>query len=112
MQQVVPGHGGDGECRPSRVEQPLPARQPGKPAHGEDRLRLMVAVVIGGLPPWREAGAVSLDGAAARLECSVYQHVSAGDHDIVLFAIHDHDATEGAGALVFHGSTFRQLAAV
>lgn len=56
------------------------------------------------------SGAVSLDGAAARLECSVHQHVSAGDHDIVLFAIHDHEATEGAGALVFHGSTFRSLA--
>lgn len=62
--------------------------------------------------PWSAtgSGAVSLDGAAARLECSVHQHVSAGDHDIVLLAIHDHEATDGAGALVFHGSTFRTLA--
>ena len=57
-----------------------------------------------------DSGAVSLEGAAARFECSVRQHIRAGDHDIVLFEIHDHEATDGAGALVFHGSTFRTLA--
>jgi flavin reductase (DIM6/NTAB) family NADH-FMN oxidoreductase RutF len=55
------------------------------------------------------SGAVWLEGAAAWFECAVSQHVPAGDHDIVVFEIHEHNVADGAGALVFHGSTFRSL---
>lgn len=55
-------------------------------------------------------GAVLLDGAAAWLECTVDRHVPAGDHDIVVMAIHDRDAVEDVGPLVFHGSRYRRLA--
>jgi flavin reductase (DIM6/NTAB) family NADH-FMN oxidoreductase RutF len=55
-------------------------------------------------------GAVHLEGAAAHLECTIHDEVSAGDHTIVVLritALTAHPATE---PLVFHGSRFRRLA--
>jgi flavin reductase (DIM6/NTAB) family NADH-FMN oxidoreductase RutF len=55
-------------------------------------------------------GCVLLDGAAAWYDCAIVQHVRAGDHDIVLFAIHDLDAASDIKPLVFHASQYRKLA--
>lgn len=55
-------------------------------------------------------GAVLLDGAAAWLETSVEDIVTAGDHDIVVLAVHDLDLDDSRQPLVFHGSAFRRLA--
>ncbi len=55
-------------------------------------------------------GAVLLDGAAAWFECSIEQQVRAGDHDIVIFGVHDLDIAENVAPLVFHASTYRGLA--
>jgi flavin reductase (DIM6/NTAB) family NADH-FMN oxidoreductase RutF len=55
-------------------------------------------------------GCVLLDGAAAWFDCSIDQQVRAGDHDIVVFAVHDLDVAEGVAPLVFHASTYRSLA--
>jgi flavin reductase (DIM6/NTAB) family NADH-FMN oxidoreductase RutF len=55
-------------------------------------------------------GCVLLDGAAAWFDCSIDQQVRAGDHDIVVFAVHDLDVVEGVAPLVFHASTYRSLA--
>jgi flavin reductase (DIM6/NTAB) family NADH-FMN oxidoreductase RutF len=51
-------------------------------------------------------GAVLLDGAAAWLETSILSLVPAGDHDIVVLAVHDLDLRHGAKPLVFHASGF------
>ena len=51
-------------------------------------------------------GAVLLDGAAAWLETSVLSLVPAGDHDIVILAVHDLDLRDGVKPLVFHASRF------
>jgi len=61
--------------------------------------------------PWRTVGpgAVVLDGAAAWLEVSVAQQVRAGDHDIVVLAVHDLDADHDVEPLVFHASRFARL---
>jgi flavin reductase (DIM6/NTAB) family NADH-FMN oxidoreductase RutF len=60
---------------------------------------------------WRagDRGAVLLDGSAAWLECGVEREVPAGDHNIVLLAVHDLDANHDIAPLVFHYSQFRQL---
>lgn len=58
----------------------------------------------------REHGSVFLDGAVARLDCSIVQHLPAGDHEIVLLQIHDLDYEPDAAPLVFHRSKFRRLA--
>ncbi|SHG48494.1 NADH-FMN oxidoreductase RutF, flavin reductase (DIM6/NTAB) family [Jatrophihabitans endophyticus] len=55
-------------------------------------------------------GCVLLAGAAAWFDCSIAQEVRAGDHDIVVFAVHDLDIAEGVPPLVFHASTYRSLA--
>jgi flavin reductase (DIM6/NTAB) family NADH-FMN oxidoreductase RutF len=58
-------------------------------------------------------GAVLLDEGLARLDCSVYREVEAGDHTIVLLLLHavDHTAGHGVGApLVFHRSAFGRMA--
>jgi flavin reductase (DIM6/NTAB) family NADH-FMN oxidoreductase RutF len=58
-------------------------------------------------------GAVLLDEGLARLDCSVYREVEAGDHTIVLLLLHavDHPAGHGVGApLVFHRSAFGRMA--
>ncbi|MGW6035103.1 flavin reductase family protein [Gordonia terrae] len=56
-----------------------------------------------------DSDAVLLGGASVWLQCSVFGEHRAGDHDVVVLRIHDHDADFGAEPLVFHGSTFRGL---
>ncbi|MDN5914893.1 MAG: flavin reductase family protein [Pseudonocardia sp.] len=57
-------------------------------------------------------GSVLVEGAVAWLDCSIHAEVAAGDHEIVLLAIHAVRADPDRAPLVFHGSRFRQLAAV
>ncbi len=57
----------------------------------------------------REQGSVFLDGAVARLDCSVVEHLPAGDHEIVLLRIHELDYEPDAAPLVFHRSRFPRL---
>ncbi|MBB2894338.1 flavin reductase family protein [Flexivirga oryzae] len=61
---------------------------------------------------WRATarGAVFLDGASAWLETTVEDTVRAGDHDIVILAVHDLDRDESQAPLIFHGSGFHRLA--
>lgn len=60
---------------------------------------------------WRSTldGCVLVDDAAAWYDCSVDQQVRAGDHDIVVFRVHDLDAAPGTSPLVFHASAFHRL---
>ncbi|MCW2530277.1 MAG: flavin reductase domain protein FMN-binding [Pseudonocardiales bacterium] len=62
---------------------------------------------------WRATtdGAVLLDGASAWLDTSIEQQVRAGDHDIVVLAVHDLDVDRDVRPLVFHASQFRRLEA-
>gem|GEM_PF-1601352 len=60
MQQVVPAHGGDGQQRRAGIEEPPRSREAGEPARGDDRLGLMMAVVVGRLAARREGRAVPL----------------------------------------------------
>lgn len=55
-------------------------------------------------------GAVLLTESATWFECSIHAEVDAGDHTIVLFEIHEVSREPHRPPLVFHGSTFRQLA--
>jgi flavin reductase (DIM6/NTAB) family NADH-FMN oxidoreductase RutF len=57
-----------------------------------------------------ETGAVLLDGAAAWLECTIETEIPAGDHKIILFRIHSLGEDRTVTPLVFHDSSFRQLA--
>ncbi|MFF2850299.1 flavin reductase family protein [Streptomyces sp. NPDC058001] len=57
-------------------------------------------------------GAVFVHGAVAWLDCSIHSEVAAGDHAIVLLAVHALRAEPERAPLVFHASRFRQLAAV
>lgn len=57
-------------------------------------------------------GAVLVHGAVAWLDCSIHAELPAGDHVIVLLYIHALRAEPDRAPLVFHGSRFRQLAAV
>lgn len=57
-------------------------------------------------------GAVLVHDAVAWLDCSIHAELPAGDHLIVLLAIHALRAEPDRAPLVFHGSRFRQLAAV
>jgi flavin reductase (DIM6/NTAB) family NADH-FMN oxidoreductase RutF len=61
---------------------------------------------------WRDTpdGALLLEGASAWVDVSVHQHVAAGDHDIVILAVHDLGGDHGLHPLVFHASQFRRLA--
>lgn len=61
---------------------------------------------------WRATphGSILLTGAAAWFECSVEREVCAGDHDIVLFRVHDMQAIDEVAPLVFHDSSYRRLA--
>ena len=56
-----------------------------------------------------EDGAVFVDGATAWLECSIDKEITAGDHEIVLFQIHQLTTHPHVNPLVFHGSKFHQL---
>ena len=58
-----------------------------------------------------EDGAVLLAGASAWLDCSVEREIRAGDHEIVLLAVHGLDTDPAAPPLVFHASRYRRLAA-
>lgn len=57
-------------------------------------------------------GAVFVHGAVAWLDCSIHAEVPAGDHMIVVLVLHALRAEPERPPLVFHGSRFRQLAAV
>lgn len=57
-------------------------------------------------------GAVFLVGAAAWLDCSVHEIVPAGDHELVLLAVHALRTNLDIAPLVFHGSGFHALSAV
>jgi flavin reductase (DIM6/NTAB) family NADH-FMN oxidoreductase RutF len=59
----------------------------------------------------REGGAILIGGATLSMDCSVISETPAGDHAVVLLQVHDIHYTADIEPLVFHGSTFRQLAA-
>ncbi|MGX7677886.1 flavin reductase family protein [Jatrophihabitans sp. DSM 45814] len=54
-------------------------------------------------------GAVLITGASAWFECSIEQHIRAGDHDIVLLRVHSLQADHDVAPLVFHASQYRRL---
>src|SRR5699024_10543083 len=54
-------------------------------------------------------GAILLNDAAAWFECSIYAVHEAGDHDVVIFQIHDLGMEQDVAPLVFHGSRFTSL---
>jgi flavin reductase (DIM6/NTAB) family NADH-FMN oxidoreductase RutF len=54
-------------------------------------------------------GAVFVEGASAWLDCSIQDVYPAGDHDIIVFRVHDLDDDQAAAPLVFHSSGFRTL---
>lgn len=60
---------------------------------------------------WRATpdGAILLDRASGWLEVSVQDQVRAGDHDILILAVHDLDVDHELSPLVFHASRFRRL---
>ncbi|MFI6761112.1 flavin reductase family protein [Micromonospora sp. NPDC050417] len=60
---------------------------------------------------WRvsDRNAVFLDGASAWLDCTLFEQVTAGDHDIVLLRVHDLGGDANIAPLVFHASQFRRL---
>ena len=55
-------------------------------------------------------GALFVEGASAWLDCSIKDVFPAGDHDIILFQVHDLADDPSAAPLVFHSSGFRALA--
>lgn len=61
---------------------------------------------------WRtgDGAAVLLDGAAAWLECSLFEEMPAGDHVIVVLQVLAVTPSAGTEPLVFHQSRFRSLA--
>ncbi|OXM64724.1 flavin reductase family protein [Amycolatopsis vastitatis] len=56
------------------------------------------------------SGAVFIQGAAARFDCTLHQEVAAGDHVIALLKVEAVEFRPATRPLVFHGSGFRQLA--
>ncbi|TQC44845.1 flavin reductase [Rhodococcus sp. WS4] len=56
-----------------------------------------------------ESGALFIDGAPVRLECSIYSEFIAGDHDVVLLEVHAVDNAPDTEPLVWHRSGFRAL---
>ncbi|MGZ8178720.1 flavin reductase family protein [Williamsia sp. SKLECPSW1] len=56
-----------------------------------------------------DTGSIFVPGAAALLDCTVYDEVPAGDHVLVLLRIEALDADPSVDPLVFHASTFRAL---
>jgi flavin reductase (DIM6/NTAB) family NADH-FMN oxidoreductase RutF len=58
-----------------------------------------------------EDGAVLLDEAVATFDCSIRQEVEAGDHVIVVLALHRVTDGGGSSPLVFHRSGFAKLSA-
>lgn len=55
-------------------------------------------------------GAVLLHGAAAWLDCSIHDTVTAGDHDLILLRVEALRIHEDVRPLVFHRSGFHALA--
>jgi flavin reductase (DIM6/NTAB) family NADH-FMN oxidoreductase RutF len=55
-------------------------------------------------------GAVLLERAALSLDCSVFEEITAGDHQLVLLRIEALKFQPTVNPLVFHGSRFRKLA--
>jgi flavin reductase (DIM6/NTAB) family NADH-FMN oxidoreductase RutF len=60
---------------------------------------------------WRvtEHGAVLLEGASGWIEASIAQQVEAGDHHIIVLAVHDLDADHALRPLVFHRGAYTHL---
>ena len=60
---------------------------------------------------WRSTaeGGVLVEDASAWFDCSIEEQVRSGDHDIVVFRVHDLDAADDVPPLVFHASAFRRL---
>jgi flavin reductase (DIM6/NTAB) family NADH-FMN oxidoreductase RutF len=56
-------------------------------------------------------GAVLLDEAVATFDCSIEQEIEAGDHLIVVLALHRVADGGGSSPLVFHRSGFKRLSA-
>ncbi|MFF0501942.1 flavin reductase family protein [Nocardia aobensis] len=56
-----------------------------------------------------DSDAVLFEGASAWMHCSVFAEHRAGDHDIVVLRVHDHDSDFDSDPLVFHGSAFRSF---
>ena len=54
-------------------------------------------------------GAVFVEGASAWLDCSIESVFPAGDHDIIVFRVHDLNDDPSTAPLVFHSSGFRSL---
>jgi flavin reductase (DIM6/NTAB) family NADH-FMN oxidoreductase RutF len=54
-------------------------------------------------------GALFIAGASAWLDCSIKDVFPAGDHDIIVFQVHDLDDDPSVAPLVFHSSGFRGL---
>lgn len=57
-----------------------------------------------------EQGAVFIHGASSWMECSIYSQSAAGDHDMVLLQVHGLDYNTAVVPLLFHGSSFREMA--
>jgi len=55
-----------------------------------------------------EGGALLLDDAVVTFDCTIEQEIEAGDHTIVLLALHAVD-DDGGSPLVFHRSGFGRL---
>ena len=72
----------------------------GPPGHRFDGLATTVT----------EEGALVLDDAVATFDCTVHLEIAAGDHTIVLLALHAVEDPGTALPLVFHRSAFGRLA--
>jgi flavin reductase (DIM6/NTAB) family NADH-FMN oxidoreductase RutF len=56
-----------------------------------------------------EDGAVMLDQAVATYDCTIHDEIEAGDHVVVLLAVHGVGSGDGEHPLVFHRSGFAKL---
>lgn len=60
---------------------------------------------------WRdEDGLPRIDGTVAWLACDVEELLPGGDHEIVVGLVTDCDASDDAGALIFHRRSFHRVA--
>ena len=62
--------------------------------------------------PWATSpsGAVYIAEASATFECTLYDEIQAGDHSIALLEVQSLTFSADSAPLVFHASTFKQLA--